>query len=245
MFCPKCGAEAVEVQRFCKLCGTNLQLINDALKSGDSGQPAYGVDIESLKRNAIEFAQSWKSGWSGLAPSAQRQLSRHSARRRIREEIRSRNLPRPREWMSYSWQHSLRNGLLSLFGGAGLGAALYYLGRTAINEGVLQNLEEATHGKVHGLEPLVRLLWVFALIPILKGLAQIFYSAFFAESMATLSERFTVKPPPEASAAPVEQPRAEPPAERFERLTEAPSSVTENTTKIFEEAGRRVTRETQ
>jgi hypothetical protein len=233
MFCPKCGAEAVEVQRFCKACGTNLQLINDALKGGgDSSHSVYGVDIEALKQNAMEFARSWKAGWNGIAPAAQRSRARHEIRRQVRDQIRLQNLPRPKEWLGMSWQHNLRSGLISLFSGAGLGFVLYYLGRTAINEGVVQRIEEASRGHVQGLEPLIRLIWLFALIPVLKGLAQIIYAAFFAESIATLSERFTVKVP--QMSEPVEPT----PSQRFERLEEPPTSVTEHTTKIIDEAGR-------
>jgi len=42
--------------------------------------------------------------------------------------------------------------------------------------------------------PLVRMVWMIALLPMLKGLAQIFYAAFFGESMATLTERFSILP---------------------------------------------------
>jgi hypothetical protein len=243
MFCPKCGAEAVEVQRFCKTCGTNLQLINEALKGGDSSHSVYGVDIEALKQNAIEFARSFKTAWPGIAPPAARIRSareqHRQLRRQMREQMRMQNLPRPKEWLGLSWQHNLKNGLISLFSGAGLGFVLYYLGQTAINQGLVQSLEEASNGRIHGLETLIRLVWLFALIPVLKGLAQIFYAAFFAESLATLSERFTVKPPPVDQA--VEQPQSQ----RFESLSEPPISVTEHTTRIIEGAGEGVRPENQ
>src|SRR5262249_27543419 len=123
MFCPKCGAEALAEQRFCKHCGTNLELINDALKGGDNAQNPYKIAVEALKRNAVEFARSWKDGWGEIASEARRRHPAHEIRRQIRddrirrrEEIRARNWPRPKEWLSYSWQHNLRNGLLSLFG---------------------------------------------------------------------------------------------------------------------------------
>ena len=67
MFCPKCGVDSLEAQRFCKACGTNLQLINDALRTGDSPAGPFGLDVEALARNAREFAQSFKTSWSGAA----------------------------------------------------------------------------------------------------------------------------------------------------------------------------------
>jgi len=242
MFCPKCGAEALEEQRFCKLCGTQLQLIYEALR-GDSSQSVYGVDIDALKQNAMEFARSWKAGWNGVSTEVQRHRRspgaiRREIEREMRREMRSRNLPRPKEWLGYSWQHNLRNGLISLFSGAGLGFVLYYLGHAAINEGTIQRIEEASQGHIQGLATLVALIWLFAAIPILKGLAQIIYAAFFAESMAVLSERFTVKQAPQSPVA------LQPPPPTLDNPVDAPASVTEHTTKIFDEKKPRVTSET-
>jgi len=267
MFCPKCGSQTVEGQRFCKACGTNVQLINDALRSGDSSQAPFGIDVEALKKNAIDFAQSWKTGWSGIAngkdwhhgarESAQniRSSAREirEIRRKAKEEARRQNLPKPREYMSYSWQHNLRNGLVSLFWGGGLGIVLYYLGRTVIDAGLIRQLEESSGGHVQGLEPLVRILWLIALLPVLKGLARIIYAAFFGESMATLTARFTPQglleeapPSIRQDTAPVGQTE---PVRSYEPFsspsTEPPPSVTEHTTHIFEEEQRQARRETQ
>ena len=257
MFCPKCGSQSVEGQRFCKTCGTNIQLINDAIRSGDSAHAPFGVNVDELARNAREFAESWKKSWHNpkvigvnidrAGVEAIRDARRE--RRHAREEERRRNLPRPREYMSYSWQHNLKTGLVSLFWGGGLGVFLYYLGRTLIDSGVIQQLEDNPQVHVHGLEPLVRMIWLIALLPVLKGLARITYAAFFAESMATLTERFTPPPAlPEPSAAirqntaPVAQ---QPTSTSYEPSVEPPPSVTEHTTHIFEEDRPALNRESQ
>ncbi len=260
MFCPKCGSQTVEGQRFCKACGTNVQLINDALRSGDSPQRPF--DIDALKKNAMDFAQSWRTGWSGgsnvigLKVDQSRVDSMRAARerrRQAREEARRQNLPKPKEYMSYSWQHNLRNGLVSLFWGTGLGVVLYYLGRTVIDDGLIRQLEESSGGHVQGLEPLVRMIWLIALLPVLKGLARIIYAAFFGESMATLTGRFTPQPmleeaPPSIrqDTAPVSQPEPVRSYEPFGSPSgEPPPSVTEHTTHIFEETQPQAKRETQ
>lgn len=260
MFCPKCGSQTVDGQRFCKACGTNVQLINDALRTGDSSQAPFGIDVEALKKNAIDFAQSWKSGWSGVAGGKDwHQGARDSARevretrRKAKEEARRQNLPKPREYMSYSWQHNLRNGLVSLFWGSGLAIVLYYLGRTAIDEGLIAQLEGSSGGHLHGLAPVVKILWLIALLPMLKGLARITYAAFFGESMATLTARFTPQPLLDEGpysirqdTAPVSEPE---PARVYERSidpsSEAPPSVTEHTTHFFDDEQRQPGRETQ
>ena len=250
MFCPKCGVDSLEAQRFCKACGTNLQLINDALRTGDSPAGPFGFDAEALAKNARDFAQSFKAGWSGATakisagewPSRSDSSERHriarEVRRQAREEARRQNLPKPKEYMSYSWQHNLKNGLMSLFWGAGLGIFLYYMSQSAISNGVLERIEEASRGRVQGIEPLVRIFWMIALLPMLKGLAQIIYAAFFGESMATLTERFTPRaaleePQPfiKHDTAPVND--REPARQSFEHTE--PPSVTEHTTHFFDE----------
>jgi zinc-ribbon domain len=215
MYCPKCGSKAIDGQRFCKACGTNLELVSDALEGGEDTLGQLRIDIEALKTGAMNFGKNFR-------PMHAEQI--HSS---IKEK--SERLPKPKEWLSYSRQHNLKNGLISLFGGAGFGVVLYYLSEVAINEGMIRSIEEAAEGHIHGLEPMARLIWLFALIPVLKGLAQIIYGALFAESIATLSERFMPKQPTQpaqpVSTAPITG-----------GLGEPPPSVTENTTKFFDPA---------
>lgn len=256
MYCPKCGGEAVESQRFCKSCGTNLQLIHNAIKSGDGAQAPFGLDVEALKQSAMDFANSWKTGWNGIKQEHEKhwkggmagislEQSKRDLRKATRDEIQRRNLPRPKEWMSYSWQHNLKAGLTGLLTGAGLGILFYYLGREVVDSGILKQIPEINPGQVDGLERLAKLFWLITVISMLKGLGQIIYAAFFAESMATLSERYTVKlePVTEPITGPL---NAQQPAQPvFDELSGPPPSVTENTTKFFEEARAQTRRESQ
>ena len=275
MFCPKCGSDSMETQRFCKSCGTNLQLINDALRTGDSSQGPFGINVDELTKNAIDFAKSWKTSWgpghlrvekyprgsgqkgasgrggeNSVGDMAERLRISREIRKQAREEARRQNLPKPKEYMSYSWQHNLRNGLVSLLWGGGLGIVLYYLGQTAIDGGFIRQLQELSNEPLQGLEPVVRLIWLIALLPVLTGLAKIIYAAFFGESMATLAARFT--PPPmldepktfiRQDTAPVAEPA--PVAAGYEPSIEAPPSVTEHTTHFFEESQQPRKRESQ
>src|SRR6185503_15558777 len=187
MYCPKCGGEAVESQRFCKSCGTNLQLIHNVIKSGDSAQGPFGLDVEALKQSAVDFANSWKTSWAGIKQEHEKHPktgwagladihTRREVRRVTRDETRRRNLPRPKEWMSYSWQHNLKSGIISLLSGTELGILFYNLGREAINSGIIREIPELTQGQYNGIETLARIFWLFALIPVLKGLGHIIYA---------------------------------------------------------------------
>lgn len=249
MFCPKCGAESLDGQRFCKSCGTNLQLINNALRGGDGGLSVYGVDIEALKQNAIEFAKSWKEGWSGSANPAvrvgiMRADTTREIKKREREEARKRNLPRPKDWLQYTWQHNLRNGLMSLFSGLGLGAILYYLGQNIVGWGAFDGIPNLTPRQLEAIQHAAEVAWMLSVFPVVKGVAQIIYAAFFAESMKTLSERFTVAVQPEQEpSAPARPPETA--VNSYPRLDAPQPSVTEHTTEIFEPITTEARRETQ
>src|SRR5689334_22758073 len=145
MYCPKCGVEAVEGQRFCKACGTNLQLIINIVKGGGKGPGPWNFDPEELKRNVTDFVDSWKRGFqhehvnkwkSGWAEYQKGQPYRQSARelrRKSKDEVRRRNLPLPGQWMKYSRQHNFKEGLMHMFGGAGFAFAFFKIGQEVLN----------------------------------------------------------------------------------------------------------------
>ena len=230
MFCPKCGVEPTEVQKFCKNCGTNLQAVNDALQGEGQAKDVFGLDVDSLSRYAGSVKNWAEQNWGGGENTAE--ARRTTRRLRQEERERRRHLPKPREWMSYSWQHNLKNGLISLFSGAGLAYVFYYLGHPPVSEEIIQAIREASNHELRVLPLVFSLMWLFPLISALKGVAQIIYAAFFAESMATLAERFT---PPQLK---LEEPKIEQelPSRSTADFSEPPPSVTEHTTKIFEEA---------
>ena len=249
MFCPKCGGEATESQRYCKACGTHLQMIYDAL-GGSEHKGSYGgivgkIDVEALSRNARKFAESWKAGWSGFAHNAEGWKSGRTATTTENKPAKvtappQPQLPKPKEWLRYSWQHNLREGLLSLFGGIGFGLALYYFSRQPFISDVLKGIGPLSRANVDldAIARLASLIWLFAAIPVLKGLSHIIYAAFFAESMSKLSERFIPKPQL-VQIVTAQQPALEPqeePVRSFENLSEPISSVTEHTTHIIEGA---------
>src|SRR5215210_1274916 len=210
MFCPKCGAQAIVGQKFCKTCGINLELVSNALEGGEDTLGQLRLDMEALKTSAKNFGKGVPFAVSNWHNNTVGKI--HS-----KDEPRP---PKPKDWLSYSWQHNLKNGLMGLFGGAGLGFVLYFLSQVAINNGAIRSIEEASNRPIHGLESLASWIWLFALIPMLKGLAQILYAALFAESMDTLAKRFA---PPPVVTAPIAP-----------SLNEPPPSVTEHTTRMFD-----------
>jgi hypothetical protein len=184
--------------------------VSDALKEGGDSLGQLRIDMDSIKKN-LDISK-WFDEGSGTHVRVHRPQQKE--------------MPRPKEWLAYSRQHSVKNGLISLFSGVGMGAVLYHLGRVAVSEGVLRNIEELANRNIHGLEQLLLWVWLFALIPILKGIGQIIYGIAFAEPMSVLAERFAPKQPaPQPVTSPINPALAEP-----------PPSVTEHTTNIIGEA---------
>jgi hypothetical protein len=272
LFCPKCGTKSLEDdQRFCKSCGTNLNGINEVLEKG--GKPEGNKDFKSVALDvASNIADSIKDSIGEVTINknprlAQKQAdweihkqaeiekwkARHEARLKRREarkaELAKPQMPKPKEWLAYSRQHNLKYGLITLLGGGGFGLFLYYAGKMALESGLVQQIEDAAQQHpVVGLEFGLRVIWMIAAIPILKGFGQLLYAAFFAESIKTLAERFA---PPQQSertysrdTAPQDtSPMSEsskgnvgPLSPLFGELAEPPMSVTEGTTKFFDDA---------
>jgi hypothetical protein len=156
-------------------------------------------------------------------------------------------LPKPKEWLRYSRQHIVKEGLLSLLAGGAMGGVLYYLGHLAIESGTISDLE--ARGNVHGLEQIAAMVWILAAVPVVKGLGQMVYGLLFGESIKTLSQHFApaiirVSPPqqqqtgslPNAARSQIaeDKRKAAVPTQEVKPFG-PPPSVTEGTTNILGE----------
>ena len=65
MFCPKCGAEPTEIQKFCKNCGTNLQAVNEALQDDGQAKDVFGIDVDTISRYADSVKNWGQTNWGG------------------------------------------------------------------------------------------------------------------------------------------------------------------------------------
>lgn len=258
MYCPQCSSEVNEGQKFCKMCGTNMQFVAQAINRSDDTLGQMGIDVEAFKRNAQEVARKIKEGIHiSIATAKEHAGHAHShdwgkdweKTEKTTKELRKQTSGKSRselrheramhnEIVKHSWQYNLKNGLISLFSGGGLAILFYYISRTAIDAGTISDIGQLSGHDIRGVEQLLNLLWLFALIPILKGAAQLIYAAFSAfsgQSLNKLTERF-----------PAQQPQVQEPEQfTMPSLGAPPSSVTDHTTELFEEAGPKLNREAQ
>lgn len=296
MFCPKCGVETSEGYKFCKSCGTNLQIVSDAIQGGEDTLGQLRLDLDGLKRAVSESGKAiaeearkavrsakasgkygrsrgrhgWSGDWGGnwkhtlhgwdYVPTNENgePVTQDATRGATTDDLAAlgpsglpRGLPRPKEWLKYSKQRNIRDGLMSLMGGIGMGAVFYYVGKVIIDSGSIAGIAESSH--VHDLDKLlyaiIPLWWLVAVIPVLKGLGQLIYGIFIAESMSKISGAFGTairqnQPVPQQienqpqQAAP-NWPKVKPEQDKAsDYVTGAvpPPSVTENTTNILEKA---------
>jgi hypothetical protein len=207
MFCPKCASQAVEGQRFCRNCGTNLGAIVDAME-GKRGP----LDFDSLKEDLRQLGSSLRAGFEEARQNLKKtQRLSHSATAgeaatpqikvwgwKTGEEekprypakpaaaqvkVKEKHRPRPRKY-------SLQQAMLSIFSGSAMSAALYYLLNTAAGSGLLGSLErvllrqDPDFSDVTGLAQVVQALWIVGLIPVAKGVAHLINGIFFAPKPA-------------------------------------------------------------
>ncbi|HWQ34096.1 MAG TPA: zinc ribbon domain-containing protein [Blastocatellia bacterium] len=169
MYCPKCSSQAVEGQRYCRQCGTNLGVILDAMDG-----KTVTVDFETLKKDLRQLGQSlrssfeevhqefkknkrhnrqWRKGdWNwvsgvaqtaagaGAAAATEAVSAVHTAAPAISTKPIPIKIKQVRGGSSR--QQSFQQAALSIFGGGAATWALYYLLHTAGQSGLLWNLEQ-------------------------------------------------------------------------------------------------------
>lgn len=204
MYCPKCAAQAVPGQRFCRNCGMNLGVILDAAE----GRPRNPIDFETLKNDLRDLGSSLRAGFEQLkgtnrldktptAPPANyapgnypppqvymadlaRDLNK-SVKREIEREV-GKGLNKVR--IANTRKYSLQQATLSLFGGGAMMAAWYYILDAAVKSDLFSSIEQIilnqTGNEIHGLAEIFRMLWLLALIPMVRGVAHLFNGIFFA-----------------------------------------------------------------
>ena len=183
MYCPKCASTATPGQRFCRVCGTNLGLIVDAMDGKRSP-----VDVDSLKNDLRELGLSLRVGFEE-AKAGFNQKVRDTHRLRKQREKRPPSPPpipiRVKNIKGGSTRrYSLQQGMLALLGGSASAGALYFLLQTAGVSGLLASIEvllnaKLESGSISGLMAVIQMLWVLPLITSVRGVAHLINGVFF------------------------------------------------------------------
>jgi hypothetical protein len=168
MHCPKCGKEFSEGQKFCRTCGANLSIITRAVRldeaigrSGRGPLPTYkdpfaDFDFETVSGDISEGLEKLTheiESWCSSKPA-----------RKVKETVSP----------DHRREKYLVDGFKSLMSGIGLMIVLYIVGGVLV---VKIPPEKAAHIPIE-LEPVIRIVWLFGLIPALAGLGQIVAGLF-------------------------------------------------------------------
>lgn len=227
MYCPKCGGVAAEEQKFCKLCGSNLQVVSDALHGS-----SLGTDLEALKRNLKELGRNLASELRvenrprvyGLSVGEQRRTNRTLQRQR-REETRR---------LRYTRAYNLQRGIYKIISGAATSGVLFAFFNANVSVEITKIVEEivvnAGSGPIllTGLPSVLHALWLLGLIPIAKGIAYLINAAFFSKPVEQLLREMEARSPArEIAAAPPTTTLGE---GSSDAVQQPPPSISEHTT---------------
>jgi len=208
MYCPQCGTESQSTQ-YCRVCGANLKVIgkavalSEAVARSDRGPlPKIKEMVKGLK---VDHVSDEVSGALDRMNQEIAQISPQSKPGgRPWIEFRKRKTPAEKR------EDHISKGVVSLFSGAGLMVFLYYLSAAMV-------LKLPPHIIDHipfEIDPVVRIIWWFGLLPATAGIGHI---------IAGLLIR------PQQELPQLDQPASEPPV-----LNPAHVSVTDHTTNLLE-----------
>lgn len=225
IYCPKCGADAVEGQNYCRKCGVNLALVSKAVNLGE----VIARGDSGLLPKIRNFMGNMK------LDDVSEQVGRHletineslkSANRETSKSVRETSLSLP-DWRSEQKSAKkvrsaadrraklLAEGFPSLFIGIAMMILLYVFGDSL----VLRIPPDRAARIPFDVAEAAKVAWLLGLIPTLSGLGKLVAAGFI---------RGTPDVTREAEAQPAQL--APPPEAIPFELQDAPPSVTEHTT---------------
>jgi hypothetical protein len=168
MYCPQCGTESSSDLPYCRSCGANLKVIGKAVSLSEAIARSDRGPLPKIK----EMMKNLK------VEQATEDISR-ALEQMNNEIVRSSDDPTPQKpwWLDVRKKKSaeqrrekhLTTGAISIFSGIGLAIFLYFLTGAL----VLKLPPEFIAKVPFEIEPVVRILWLFGLMPTLAGVGHI------------------------------------------------------------------------
>jgi hypothetical protein len=223
MYCPQCGTDSTTNVQYCRSCGANLKVIgkavslSEAIARSDRGPlPKIREMVKSFKVDHVtdEVSHAFdhlNKEIANISPPEK------TGNRRPWINLRKQKTPAERR------EDHITKGVVSLFSGVGLMVFLYYLSSVL----VLKLPPEVINQVPFEIDPVVKVLFLFGLLPASTGVGHI---------LAGLLIRPGKQQPPQIEASPtpeeIEFPTRNPPTPATRSVH---GSVTENTTNLLEE----------
>ncbi len=227
MFCPQCGVESSTDLKFCRSCGANLKVIGKAVSLSEAiarsdSVPAKIKDI--VKNLKIEKVTDEVSR---AMEKMNQEIARSPDERRKKFTWRREKTPEQRR------ERHLTTGLIKFFSGGGLSIFLYFL-----SHALVLRLPPDVIAKIpFEVDPVVRVLWLFGLIPMLAGLGHILAGLTIRRAPIKpieFPEQSPLRIATEFARQDYPAPQDYPDATTVVTARKQPSSVTDRTTNILE-----------
>lgn len=195
MYCPNCGNQFSQGQRYCRTCGRNLTIFSKADKLSQLIKRRLNISFDGL---AIKISDS---KLNQLQKDISEELEKVSSS--IHNAVSTKRLKKQQSSLSPARRRDkyLVDGFKALFGGIGMMIVLYIVGRA-----MDFNIPPRTAARFpFNLESLIRISWLFGLIPTLSGLGQIVASLFIRapgsrSRQPDAAPAATISPPDEETA---------------------------------------------
>ena len=223
MYCPQCGSDASSGVQYCRSCGANLKVIgkavalSEAIARSDRGPlPKIREMVKSLKVDHVteEVSRALDKMNNEIAS-----ISPESKRPERQPWVSFRKKKTPAE----KREEHISKGIVSMFSGVGLTIFLYYL-TTAL---VLKLPPDVLSQIPFEVDPVVKVLWLFGLIPSLSGLGHI------VAGLLIRPRQYEAPAIDEPHNVPNEIPKRA--AGVTSSMAAVPSSVTEGTTELLDD----------
>ena len=220
MYCPQCGTDSTSNVQYCRACGANLKVIgkavalSEAIARSDRGplpkirEMVKGLKVEQVTEEVSHALERMNHEIARIAPETKQ-----------RDHKPWLNLRRQKTPEERREQH-ITKGVVSVFSGVGLSIFLYFLSAAL----VLKLPPNVIAQIPFELDPVVKMIWLFGLLPTLTGVGNIMAGLLIRPQRAQLQP---------VQQTPVEFPK--PNVSTTSAINPIPGSVTEHTTSLLEE----------
>lgn len=216
MYCPQCGTESQAGVQYCRVCGSNLKVIgkavslSEAIARSDRGPlPRIKEMVKSLKVEHVTEEVS------RALEKMNQEIAQISPSSKPKGEHRPWISLKKKKTAAEKREDHISKGVVSLFSGVGLSVFLYFLSAAL----VLKLPPEIVEQVPFEIEPVVKIIWLFGLLPATSGVGHIIAGLLIRPQEQQQLDQ-VVSPPRELSDRPISNP--------------VPASVTDHTTNLLE-----------
>jgi len=224
MYCPQCGNDSNPSVQYCRSCGANLKVIgkavslSEAIARSDRGplpkirEMVKGLHVDHVTEEVSRALEKMNAEIARISPEKKPVPGKGFM------SFRKQKTPEERR------EQQITKGVVSMFSGVGLTVFLYYLSAAM----VLKLPPNVIAQIPFEIDPVIRVIWLFGLIPTLTGFGHIL------AGLMIRPQRHQLPTAPDPS--PLEQPEfPKQTVNTTSAIHSVPGSVTEHTTNLLEE----------